>query len=198
MAEPFAPALGLGPARHRAAPEPESAAARRHHPDPTTHEVQALAELGPATAGVIDDERIEFIGESFRLATRPATMALLKFSNAADAGLDSMEVAGLAALYAVIRGCILDHDPNTRRPTEASLKEWARFERHADEVGADGDELMEFVTTAMERINARPQRRPGPSSAGPPTTSGGSKASPTLPDTGDLGGLISVDSLLDR
>jgi hypothetical protein len=184
---------------------PESVAVRRHHTNPTTHEVQAAAELGASGGELVDTDHIEFMGERFRLATNVALMPLLKFAHAANVGLDSMEMEGLAALYAVIRDCILDHhrledeDGKTiYEPTEASVKEWARFENHAMVTGADDQDLMKFVNAAIERISARPRRRPGPSSAGPPTTSPGSKASPSSPDTEALAGLVPVDSLVDH
>jgi hypothetical protein len=188
-----APALGIAPGGN--GHDAVSAARRRHHVDTTTHEVQAAAE---GVGEIVAQDRIEFLGEHFWLASRVGLMPLLKFSNAANKGVDSADPVGLGAMYSVIRDCIVDVDPDTREPIEASLKEWARFEELAIEAKADDRDLLDFVNKAIAVVTARPRSQPGSSSAGPPTTSPGSKASPTSPDTEELKGLVPVDSLLDR
>src|SRR3954452_16337989 len=74
---------------------------------PTTHSVQAEAE------GVIEDDpnRIEFLGERFGLAESIGLMPMLAFANASKQGLDSDDMAGLSAMYALIRDVI-----DQRRP----------------------------------------------------------------------------------
>ena len=121
-------------------------------------ELQALSE-----GVVVDPARLEFLGESFRLAESVGLMPLMKFAHHANNGLDSDDMAGLAAMYALIRDTVHADD-------------WDRFERLAIDKRADGDELMEFVGRAIEAISARPTRRRSVSSDGAPPTSPNSTA----------------------
>jgi hypothetical protein len=162
------------------------------HAGPDTHTVQAAAE------GVVldDGDRIEFLGEKFRLADRIGLMPMLAFAMASKRGLDSEDMEGLAAMYALIRDVVDQSRPvetdddgrprtdETGAPVYAGPSEWMRFEDHAINEQADGEDLMEFVGRAMEVVSARPRRRRELSSGTSPRTSEKSKdasSSPGIP-----------------
>lgn len=145
------------------------------------------AELQAISEGVVvDADRLEFLGESFRLGETVGLMPLMKFAHAANSGLDSDDMAGLAALYALVRDTIHPDD-------------WDRFERHAIDRHAEGEELMAFVGKAIEAISARPTKRRSVSSAGSPSTSPSSTESSSVkPAPAGAAELVSVDELLRR
>lgn len=148
----------------------------------TTQTVQSAVE-----GVVIDDEdKVEFKGEYFLMAKSIGLMPLLKFAHASAQGLDSNDMEGLAAMYSLISDCIDQTKPMEERPDPLSGEpkmvpvgpsEWERFERHAISAKADAEDLMKLVQTVIERLAARPTKRPGDSLAGPQTTSANSKAS---------------------
>ncbi|WP_045740867.1 hypothetical protein [Actinoplanes rectilineatus] len=127
------------------------------------HELQARAE----GIELVDDLRIEFMGEHFKLRDKIGKMALLRFAAMADSGEETGGMKTLAAMYKLLRACIVEED-------------WERFGDHADETAADEDDLLAVVGQAIELVTARPTRRPAVSSAGPPATSANSKGSSTL------------------
>jgi hypothetical protein len=146
---------------------------------PTSHTVQAAAE------GVVmeDDGKVEFMGERFRLAEKIGLMPMLAFANASKNGLDSDDMAGLAAMYALIRDVVdqtqkqvvIDgvpqFEPDGQTPVWEGPSEWMRFEKHAIETQADGEDLMEFVSKAMAVVAARPRKPREVSSASSRPTS---------------------------
>ena len=165
----------------------------------TTHSVQAAAE------GVADDgSRIEFMGQRFRLAGNIGLMPLLAFANASKNGLDSDDMEGMAAMYALIRDTVdqtrvqktgADGGPVTDPsgdPVWEGPSDWQRFERHAIDKKADGDDLMGFIQRAMEVISARPTKRREGSSATSPPTSAKSRASSSSRDMSAWDGLTPV------
>lgn len=168
-------------------------------PEPATQTVQAAAE------GVVEaeSETIEFLGQRFRLADSVGLMPLLAFANASKQGLNSDDMAGMAAMYAMIRGVVWrkplydEHgvralDPLTDDPAFDET-EWNRFERHAMNENADGEELMGFVGKAMAVLAARPRKRREISSDGSPPTSEKSRESSSSPVTRpDLVGLTPI------
>lgn len=149
-------------------------------PEPVTHTVQAAAE------GVTDDgDHAEFLGEQFRLSDSIGMMPLLKFANAAKKGMDTEDMDGMAAMYSMIRDTIwrprltdeagqpaVNPDTGERLYDES---EWSRFQDFADDEKADGEDLMGFVSQAIQVISARPRKRRGSSSASSPRTSPKSK-----------------------
>jgi hypothetical protein len=166
-------------------------------PEHTTQSVQAAVEGVPDTADVV-----EFLGEKFRIAENVGAMPMLAFANASKRGLDTEDMAGLAAMYAMIRGVIHrpklfdEHgnrvlDPVTGKPAHDE-SEWQRFEALAEDEGADGEQLMEFVSEAMAVISARPPRRRGISAPSSPSTSPKSKASSSSPVMREIPGMIPV------
>jgi hypothetical protein len=94
---------------------------------------------------------------AFRIAPSIGLMPLLRFAHAAKAGLDTDDLEGMAALYDMIADCVHPDD-------------WAAFMAYATETKAEDEELMEFVSSAMEIIAARPRKPRGSSSATSRTT----------------------------
>lgn len=157
---------------------------------PATHDVQAITE------GVeIDDGRIEFLGEHFRLADSIGLMPLLAFAASAKAGLDSDDMAGMAAMYALIRDTIdqvrpvrlgEDDQPilgGDGQPEYTGPSEWQRFERHAIDEKADGEDLMGFINRAVQTISARPTKPRGLSSGTSRKTSANTRGASSSPGT---------------
>lgn len=161
----------------------------------TTQTVQAAVEGVPEGG-----DRIEFInGVTFRIADDIGTMPMMAFAAASKKGLDSDDMAGMAALYAMIRDCIhrpplydMDResetfgqrvtDPLTGEPAYDE-SEWQRFEAHATDVKATGEELFAFVGDVMAIIAARPPKQREVSSRYSPRTSQSSKGSSSSPGT---------------
>lgn len=168
----------------------------------TTQSVQAAAE------GVVisEGETIEFLGDKFRLAENVGMMPMLAFANASKKGLSTDDMAGLAAMYDLIRDVIwrepLFDDKGVRVVDVLTGEpawdesEWLRFERHAIDEKADGEALMGFVGQAMEVLAARPRKRREISSGGSPRTSQSSKEPSSSPVTRpDLAGFVDVRDL---
>lgn len=188
-------------------PSPEGPVQPAAEPAPVdTQQVQGEVEGAP----LLDDTNsIEFIGERFKLAERVGMMPLLRFANSAGKGEDSEDIGGMVAMYTMIRGII--HRPPLVEPekTEAppgsgnwivnpeagkpqrdetgkrlyDEAEWTRFMEHAEDMGAEGDELMDLVRRAMGVIAARPRQRRALSSSPSPTTSPNLRESSSSPDT---------------
>ncbi len=129
-------------------------------------EIQQLQSAGEGVE-LIDDRRIEFLGEHFAIRGKVGLMPLMRFAMTAKSGTDTDDLESLVALYKLLQSCIAEHD-------------WQRFGDHADATSADADDLLEVVGATIEQITARPTRRPAVSSAGPQTTSESSKGPSTL------------------
>lgn len=153
----------------------------------TTHDVQSAVARIPAGD---DADWVELKGQRFRIANETGVMPLLMFAHAANEGLDSNDMAGLAAMYVMVRDCIDGED------------EWRRFVRHAVLTKATSDELMQVINRTVEILTARPTTPPGSSSPGRPDTSDGSKVPSSSPATtprrvpDGLEDLVMVDDLL--
>lgn len=104
---------------------------------------------------------LTFAGESFRLADKIGLMPLMRFAHVSRRGVDSNDMEGLAAIYDLLKQCVADED-------------WDRFEDHATTTRADGDDLLEVVSQAVQAIAERPTQEPSDSSDGPTRTSGSS------------------------
>lgn len=170
---------------------------------PTTHDVQAAGE------GVTldTDGRVEFMGARFRLAEGIGIMPLMAYANAAKSDLDSDDLDGLAAMYALVRDMVdqtrvqatNDGRPvfdDDGEPVYEGPSEWQRFERHAIETKADGEDLRDFIKAGMEQLAARPRKRRGTSSESSPQISERSRAASSSPATRPLPeGLVPVSQL---
>lgn len=165
----------------------------------TTQTVQAAAE------GVVNVDYVEFMGEKFQLAEKVSIMPLMAYAIAADAGGDSDDMKGLAAMYRLIRSVIhrppLYNDQGLRVRDEDGKplrdeSEWRRFEELADDEMAEGEDLMGVVKQAMEIMSARPSSRREVSSASSPQTSPTSRPVSSSPVTHpQADGLTPVASL---
>ena len=124
---------------------------------------------------------VAFGGERFTVADKIGLMPLMRFAKAAQGGVDSNDMAGLAAMYDLIEQCIAPAD-------------WARFQSVADKTRADGEELMAVVKDVIEALSARPTTRPSDSSAGPATIEPKSAAEPDLSDQPELRLIRSLES----
>lgn len=99
-------------------------------------------------------ETVEFLGREFALADRVSNLAVMRFAKVASQGVDSDDMAGLAAMYDLLEQCI---DPG----------QWHAFEAHADKERAQSDDLLELLQEVLPRIANRPTGRPSDSSDGP-------------------------------
>lgn len=115
-----------------------------------------------------DPRTIEYAGERFALADRIGLMPLMRFAHLAKSGVDSDDMEGLDAMYALLKQCFTD-------------EAWGDFERAAERQRADGEELMGVVKQAIEAIAARPTGRPSDSSGGPESTSESSAGDSSSP-----------------
>ena len=206
------PVAGRVPSERIEWPPIEPAGQQVARPQPTTQDVQARDE------GVTTGSHIDFLGQRFRLAESVGLMPLMQFAQAAKRGVDTDDMDGLAAMYVVIRDCIhrpvriepdmlVDGEQMTPNPRAGQPvvdddtgevvcdeAEWERFQRHAINVKAEGEDLNEFLSDAVKAISARKAPRRGNSSAGSPSTSERSRAAsssqavplPNHPDAADL------------
>lgn len=158
----------------------------------TTQDVQGSIE---GAVEPDDDNTLEFLGKRFRLADRIGLMPMLAFAAASKKGLDSADMEGLAAMYALIRDCldqtrvqatdehgeaVFEKDGT---PRYVGVSEFQRFEEHCYEQQASAEELMEFISSAMSVVAARPPKRRETSSGGSPRTLVKSKGVSSLRDT---------------
>jgi hypothetical protein len=107
---------------------------------------------------------VGFLGQQFRIGEKVGLMPLMRFAYHAKKGVNTDDFEGMAAMYELLKDCI--------HPLE-----WERFEQHAIEQHADGQELFEVVGEVIERLSARPTKQPGGSSSGSSRTTPSSTAS---------------------
>ena len=106
----------------------------------------------------MSDERfVSLKGEQFKVRNGIALMALMRFAHIAQAGTDSGEMEGLAAMYDLLESAIADED-------------WGRFQAHAVKARATDKDLMMLVRKVIRGEADRPTQRPSDSSDGPPRT----------------------------
>lgn len=129
----------------------------------TAHAVQAEAE--GVNLGDEAEPSIEFKGQRFKVADKVNLMAVMRLAIVGKRGADANDMEGLYALHGVLSTCLAKDD-------------WERFEQHAVDTFADGDDLMGVYRDAVEKIAARPTQRSSDSSAGPQTTSPTLKLTP--------------------
>ena len=113
---------------------------------------------------------VDFLGEQFRVADRVGALPLMRFAKLAKTGLDTDRMEGLVAVYDLLGQVIHAED-------------WARFEQHADQHHAGGDELLELVAAALAAVADRPTGRLSDSSDGPRITEPSSTVASSSPAT---------------
>ncbi|WBB94180.1 hypothetical protein [Verrucosispora sp. WMMC514] len=139
------------------------------------HALQARAEGVEIVGG---GDKVEFLGDQYRIASSVGLMPLMKFAMTAKQGANADDMEGLAAMYSLIKDCI---DP----------AEWGRFEQDAIDKKAEAEDLLKVVQDVIQTLSARPTQRPADSSAGPQTTSDSSKE--TLPSPAEQAGRSTPD-----
>jgi hypothetical protein len=98
--------------------------------------------------------KVTFMGEEFAIADKIGLMPLMKFAKAAQSGLDSADMEGLAAMHDMLGQCIADD-------------EWPRFEAHATKTRSGDEELLQVIKDVQRILTERPTTRSSDSSAGP-------------------------------
>ena len=99
--------------------------------------------LNPATAEAVEGnvlgkktyDEVELKGKKFRIREKIGSLAMFKWSAAAELGTDDPRALG--AIYAMLKSCILKED-------------WIAFEDHALDEDADAEELLDVITKSLE------------------------------------------------
>lgn len=112
---------------------------------------------------------IEFEGATFEVADKVSALAFMRFAKVAKEGVDSDDMAGMVAMLEMLEQCIAPSD-------------WQRFQKHADTVRADGEQLLKVVQDAFAVLAQRPTGRSSDSSAGPQNEGPSSTADSSSPD----------------
>lgn len=105
-----------------------------------------------------------FCGETFTVADKVGIIPLGRFAKAAQAGVDTAEMEGLAAMIDMLGSVVVDEDRE-------------RFLELASRKHADADDLMPIVQAVIE-AQGNPTESPSASSDGQSTTGTNSVASP--------------------
>lgn len=125
--------------------------------------VQVVDDVEPEQDDVIVPT-VELQGKRFPVRAQGVSLlALMKFATVAKKGKTSDDMEGLAALYALLQSCV---DPAS----------WDEFEQHANDVGAQGEDLMGVVRDAVQALGSRPTQLPSGSPGGRSTTGTSSAA----------------------
>ncbi|SRR6266851_5973125 len=129
--------------------------------------LQKDSQVSALQAGIegvpVNVESVFFMGKHYRIADKVGLMPLLKFAHSAASGLTEDSMEGMVAMYAMIRDAIHPDD-------------WEKFERHAIDSRAEGEDLMAVVETVLEAVTARPTTLPSGSSPPDAPSSRKSKA----------------------
>lgn len=103
-------------------------------------------------------ETISFCGEDFTLVEVMGAMAWMEYADAAQRGVDSDSMEGLALIFDLLKAAIVD-------------EQWARFRQVARDNRVDNDGIWAVMKDVIEVASARPTSRPSDSSDGPQTPS---------------------------
>jgi hypothetical protein len=104
-----------------------------------------------------EPDQFKFYGETFTVAERVGAMPLLRFAAVAESGTQASEMEGMAAMYELIRDCLIPGD-------------WPRFQKVAADNKATDDEFLEICGAVYKAATARPTQRPTDSVDGPSDT----------------------------
>lgn len=105
-----------------------------------------------------DDEfSVSLKGEKFRLADEVGAFALMQFAASSD--IDANDPRGMASVYWLLEDLIHADD-------------WHAFQARARKSKANGDDLVEVVSAALEAFSGRPTKQPAGSSDGASAGSG--------------------------
>jgi hypothetical protein len=173
-----------------------------------------IAAVQAAVQGVASKaQTVSFMGDDYRISERVGLMPLLKFANAADRGLNAEDMAGMAAMYAMIRDCIYKGEPPCGSceactaaqpgtpPSAVGCEQfvegdWDRFERAAIDKQAGPDELFDVVNEVIERVTANPTSARSDSSPAARSASTRSREPSSSPAHPQAAGLVPVSELV--
>lgn len=127
---------------------------------PTVPETDTPAEVDELAEG-----EFRWMDAKFRMAEKIGRMPAVRFAKIASLGTDSSELAGMAAMYDLLKACVHPDD-------------WHRFEEHADSTAASDDELWGAIRAVLREQANRPTSRPSDSSDGPSDTEPSSTSTP--------------------
>lgn len=108
--------------------------------------------------------------ETFKVALNIGAMPLLEFAHAAESGLDTARVEGMAALYSMLKDCI---DPS----------DWNHFRQIAKDHKSSEATLMKAATNIWAALSNRPLESASFSEDGPQSPSTGSSSSEPVSDS---------------
>lgn len=136
-----------------------------------------MADLGDFTAAVREHERasrgipdtFRFFDVPFAVTDEMSPLPLMKFAAAAEAGLETEEMEGLAACYEFIRSCLTIAPVIDNESGVVIAHGWVRFERVCVENRVSTEELLTLCTMLIEVVTGRPTERPSSSQDGPST-----------------------------
>jgi hypothetical protein len=131
-------------------------------------EERAIAQVQAAAEGVVLDDKVEFLGEWFRISEKVGIMPLMKFAAAADAGMDTQDLGAMAAMYAVLQDVIYEGTSGLDPGDDGyDPGDWKKFEAHAIKTKADVEDMLPVVQQAVEILTSRLRGR-DPAAAGGP------------------------------
>ncbi len=110
----------------------------------------------------VEPDTFLLCGVEFTASAEVDPLAVLEFAEAAAAGLEGEDAAGMAAMLSLIRSAVEE-------------SEWPRFRAVVRRHRPGVDVLIELATAVVQRETGRPTQRPADSSAGPSTTGETSK-----------------------
>lgn len=100
---------------------------------------------------------VSFCGEDFDLVETTGAMPWMRYAKAAQSGVDTDSMEGLALIYDLLKASIVD-------------EQWPRFEQLATDNRSTNDQMWEVMVRVLEVVSERPTSRPSASSDGPSDT----------------------------
>lgn len=110
----------------------------------------------------------------------PSAFPLMELANAVENNIDDASFEAMAAMYGMLKACIVPDD-------------WGRFRKVTQSSQADWDDVWPIAQGVYELVTARPTRGSSESPDGPQptgTTSTAGSPSPTDPPSVDLSGKV--------
>ncbi len=111
----------------------------------------------------VEPDTFTLCGVQFAASADVDAVAVLEYGEVAAQGVEAEDVAGMAAILALLRSAVEE-------------SEWPRFRATVRKHRPSVEVLMELATAVVQRETGRPTQRPADSSAGPSTTGETSKA----------------------
>lgn len=106
----------------------------------------------------------DFEGQTFTVAAKVGTAPLADFAAAAQAGIDTQEMEGLAAMRTLLHQIVVDEDAD-------------RLWRALTVARADEDDMLAIIKAVFEAEMGRPTQQPSDSSVGLSISGASSKES---------------------